>query len=404
MANKHVIDKINKRKFAIDAGVKNEFPSWIADDTVVLLRNVSKTYRVFKNKTDIFINVFKKKEHKVVRALRNINIEVKKGEVIGLIGYNGSGKTTLLKVVSSIITPDVGSEVYVKGSIGTMIALGTGFVNELTGRENIYYRAEVMGIPKEVIEERVEKIIAYSDLGDRVDDPVETYSSGMRARLGFSYYSFIDPDIMIVDEVTAVGDIRFKAKARKTITEMFRSGKTIFFVSHNMDEIEAYCTRAFVLRNGRIVDEGDPAELVAKYKEGKYLTKKVRKKRRRKLRRLRKMRESEEYKDVQLDDLLDKDKSMTGVENEKFFLTEEEREERERQLAQSGIEDFADDSDYDSDDELDVDSADDFEDEILEDYEDGARVTYNSVLREDSEDDEDDDDDEDDNDGDEDDR
>lgn len=320
MAGKNTSDKINRKKFAINAGIKNERPDWLAPDTAVLLRNVNKTYRVFKNKTDIFINVFKAKEHRVVKALRNINIEVKKGEVLGLIGYNGSGKTTLLKVVSKIIAPDVGSEVYVDGSIGTMIALGSGFIDELSGRENIYYRAEIMGIPKDEIEKNIEAIIDYSDLGERIDDPIETYSSGMKARLGFSYYSFIDPDIMIVDEVTAVGDIKFKAKARKTIKEMFQSGKTIFFVSHNMEEIVNYCTRAIVLRKGKIVDEGDPATLVANYKAGMYLTKKAIRKRKRRLKKLEALRTSEEYQDVKLSDLLDNDASMQGVENEEFFM------------------------------------------------------------------------------------
>lgn len=320
MTNKNVSKKLKNQKFLVSAGINNVLPEGVTDDTAVLLRNVSKTYRVFKNKTDIFLNVFFPKQHRVVKALQKINLHVKKGEVVGLIGYNGSGKTTLLKVISRIITPDKNSEVYVNGSIGTMIALGTGFIKELTGRENIYYRAEIMGIPKEQIEKNIEAIIEYSDLEERIDDPIETYSSGMKARLGFSYYSFINPDIMIVDEVTAVGDIKFKAKARKTITDMFKSGKTIFFVSHNMDEIVSYCTRAIVLRKGKIVDEGVPATLVANYKAGMYLTKKAIEKRKRQMEKLEELKISEEYKDIRLNDLLDNDAAMQGIENEEFFM------------------------------------------------------------------------------------
>lgn len=237
----------------------------------IRLRNVSKTFTIFKNTIDIFLNVFVKRPHKTVKALQNINLDIYEGEVLGLIGYNGSGKTTLLKIIAGILVPDDNSEVEVNGTIGTMIALGSGFVDELTGRENIFHRAELLGISKQDINERIDKIIEFSSLNDRIDDKIKTYSSGMKARLGFAFYAFIDPDIMIVDEITAVGDIKFKSKAKKVILDMFKSGKTILFVSHNLNEIVEYCSRAVVIKNGKILEIGDPATLVNNYKENKYL-------------------------------------------------------------------------------------------------------------------------------------
>lgn len=239
-------------------------------DVVIKLRNVSKTFNLFKTTTDLFLNVFFKRPHKQIKALRNISLDIHKGEVLGLIGYNGCGKSTLLKVIAGIVVPDRGSVVETQGTIGTMISLGSGFVDELTGRENIFHRAELLGISKAEITRRLDRIIDFSDLGDRIDDMIKTYSSGMKARLGFAFYAFIEPDIMIVDEVTAVGDIKFKEKAQRTIMDMFQSGKTIIFVSHNLSEIQSYCSRAVVIKKGVVQEIGDPVELVKKYQEKKY--------------------------------------------------------------------------------------------------------------------------------------
>lgn len=239
-------------------------------EVVIKLRNVTKTFNLFKTTTDLFLNVFFKRPHKQIKALTNISLDIHKGEVLGLVGYNGCGKSTLLKIVAGIIVPDKGSVVETTGSIGTMIALGSGFVDELTGRENIFHRAELLGISKTDIAKRLDKIIEFSDLGDRIDDMIKTYSSGMKARLGFAFYAFIEPDIMIVDEITSVGDIKFKEKAQRTIMEMFKSGKTIIFVSHNLSEIQSYCSRVVVIKNGVIQEIGDPIELVKKYQDKKY--------------------------------------------------------------------------------------------------------------------------------------
>jgi teichoic acid transport system ATP-binding protein len=240
------------------------------NETVINIRNLSKTYKLFKKDTDILIDVFHGRPHKPIKALKNIDLTICKGEVFGLIGYNGSGKTTLLKAIAGILVPDVGTQLEVKGTIGTMIALGTGFKEDLSGRSNIYYRSELMGISRKSVDSNIDEIIVYSELGDRIDDRLKTYSSGMKARLGFAFNAFINPDILIVDEITAVGDIKFKEKAQSTIKKLFDSNKTILFVSHNLNEIQSYCTRAAVLKSGEIKDIGDPKTLIENYKKNMY--------------------------------------------------------------------------------------------------------------------------------------
>ena len=240
------------------------------NECVIKIKNLSKTFKVFKSDTDVVIDVFMPRPHKPIKALKNMELEVYKGEVLGLIGLNGSGKTTLLKIIAGILVPDDGAEIEVNGTIGTMIALGTGFNDELTGRENIYYRAELIGIKRKAVENNILTIIEYSGLADRIDDRLSTYSSGMKARLGFAFNAFIEPDILMVDEITAVGDIKFKEKAQKTIRELFNSNKTIIFVSHNLNEIESYCTRVVVLKYGEIKDIGDAATIIENYKNNQY--------------------------------------------------------------------------------------------------------------------------------------
>jgi teichoic acid transport system ATP-binding protein len=236
-------------------------------ETVIKIKNLSKTFKIFKNDTDIFINAIFPRKHKEIKALRKIDLEVKKGEVLGIIGYNGSGKTTLLKIISGIVMPDNGSEIEVNGTLGTMIALGTGFKANLTGRENIYYRSELLGISKDVVDKKIDKMIEYSGLDDRIEDKINTYSSGMKAKLGFAYYAFIEPDILVVDEITSVGDFKFKKKAKKTINDLFNSNKTILFVSHNLDEVENYCTRVLLLKKGKTIAIGKPKEIIDMYKK-----------------------------------------------------------------------------------------------------------------------------------------
>jgi len=192
-------------------------------------------------------------------ALRDVDIEVRRGETVGLIGPNGSGKSTLLKVLSGILRETEGS-VEIHGRVASLLELGAGFDGELTGRENVYLNSALLGVPKAETDALFDEIVAFSELGEFIDNPVKHYSSGMYVRLGFSVAVHVDPDILIVDEVLAVGDAAFQKKCLDRIQDFQRQGKTILFVSHSSGLIEALCTRAVVLGHGRVIFDGSTRE------------------------------------------------------------------------------------------------------------------------------------------------
>jgi ABC-2 type transport system ATP-binding protein len=191
-------------------------------------------------------------------------LDISKGESLGIIGHNGAGKSTLLKVISRVIKPAEG-ELRVSGKIAPLIELGAGFDDELTGRENIFLSASILGFSKKVIEEKYNNIIDFSELGDFINTPLKSYSSGMTARLGFSIATQVNPDILIIDEVLAVGDAHFKKKSKEKISEFRRKGVTILFVSHNMDEVSSLCDRVLWLDHGNMKMLGDPARIIDEY-------------------------------------------------------------------------------------------------------------------------------------------
>lgn len=197
-------------------------------------------------------------------ALEGIDFEVKKGETFGLVGANGSGKSTLLRMINGIYPPDKG-KISVRGRIGALIAVGAGFHPHMTGRENIYLNGTILGMTKEEIEKDFQSILDFAEIGDFIDAPVSTYSSGMYVRLGFAIAIHSKPDIMLVDEILAVGDAKFQRKCLDKIKEMRNSGVTFFLVSHNMQNIEAMCNRALLMDHGRQVMIGTPAEIVPAY-------------------------------------------------------------------------------------------------------------------------------------------
>ncbi|SHF75770.1 ABC transporter ATP-binding protein [Ornithinibacillus halophilus] len=199
-------------------------------------------------------------------ALRNLNFEVKEGEVLGIIGHNGAGKSTLCKVLTKIYKPDEG-DIEVLGQTSALLGYGTGFNNQLTGRDNIYLNAMLLGIPKERVDEKHEEIIDFSGIRKAIDKPVKTYSSGMKSRLGFSIAAILKPDIFIIDEALSTGDISFQQKASERIQEIIESAKAVIIVSHNMNFVEKVCTRAIWMKKGEIIYDGAPEETVAKYKE-----------------------------------------------------------------------------------------------------------------------------------------
>lgn len=197
-------------------------------------------------------------------ALKNISFEVKRGETLGIIGANGAGKTTILKILSRITEPTEGSA-EIRGRVGSLLEAGTGFHSELTGRENVYFNGAILGMRKREIESKFDEIVAFADLERFIDTPIKRYSTGMQMRLGFSVAAHLETEIMVVDEVLAVGDAAFQKKCLGTLGQAAGKGRTVLFVSHNMGAIRGLCRRAIRLDQGRIVDDGESGVVVARY-------------------------------------------------------------------------------------------------------------------------------------------
>jgi len=199
-------------------------------------------------------------------ALRNVGFQVTHGESLAVIGPNGAGKSTLLQVLAGIIEPSEG-EVAVRGQISSLLTLGAGFDQELSGYDNILLAGAFLGIPHREMAARLPGIIEFADLGQFIDATIKTYSSGMRARLGFAIATAVDPDVLLLDEVLSTGDEVFRAKSRGRIIELMKSAKAIVMVTHDMNWVTEFCNRAILLEKGRIVAEGEPAELVALHQD-----------------------------------------------------------------------------------------------------------------------------------------
>ena len=197
-------------------------------------------------------------------ALKGINLEIKKGEAVGIIGGNGAGKSTLLKILSQVTAPTSG-DVWINGKISSMLEVGTGFHGELTGRENIYMNGAILGMTKKEVDAKIESIIDFSECRQFIDTPVKRYSSGMYVKLAFAVASHLDADIMVMDEVLAVGDMKFQKKCLKKMGDEAHGGKTVLYVSHNMNTIRELCSRCVVLERGRIIFDGDVEQAIAIY-------------------------------------------------------------------------------------------------------------------------------------------
>ncbi len=229
-------------------------------DTIIELKNVTKEYPVRRGFRDLrgqggFLDWIRGKKVERFRALDNINFDIYCGETVGIIGKNGSGKSTLLKIIAGVTLPTQG-RVIVHGRVASLLELGAGFHPLLTGRENIYLNAGLLGMRKAQVNEVIEQIIDFSGIREFIDQPVDTYSSGMYVRLGFAVASFVNPDIFLVDEVLSVGDEEFQRKCRQRIGELREQGKTIVFVSHDLGTVNALCNRVFLLDRGKLIDRG----------------------------------------------------------------------------------------------------------------------------------------------------
>ena len=217
-----------------------------------------------------FVNFFsfkkrkKDKKNETFWALNDVSLKVKKGEVVGLIGSNGAGKSTLLKVVSRVMKPTKG-KVTVNGDISPMIELGAGFDMNLTARENIYLNGAILGYSKKFLIEKFDEIVEFSELRDFLDVPVKNFSSGMIAKLAFSIATIVNPQILIVDEILSVGDIKFQEKSKNKMMEMITGGTTVLYVSHSIDSIKSLCTKVVWLEHGKIIKIGDPKEICDEY-------------------------------------------------------------------------------------------------------------------------------------------
>lgn len=239
------------------------------DNYSIKVNNVSKVYRLYDKPSDRLkeaLSPTRKSRHKEYFALSDVSFNVKKGETVGLIGVNGAGKSTMLKIITGVLTPSKGS-VEIDGKISALLELGAGFNGEYTGMENIYLNGTMMGFTKAEVEKRIDDILKFADIGDFINQPVKTYSSGMFVRLAFAVAINIDPEILIVDEALSVGDVFFQAKCYKKFEEFKKLGKTILLVSHSLSSINKYCDRVILLNHGQKFDEGKPADMIDLYKK-----------------------------------------------------------------------------------------------------------------------------------------
>jgi len=238
-------------------------------EVAIKVENVSKMYKLYNKPTDRLkeaVGFSKKKLYREHFALNNVDISVNKGECVGIIGTNGAGKSTVLKIITGVLNPSSGN-VSINGRISALLELGAGFNQDYTGIENIYLNGTMIGFTKEEIDERLQSILDFADIGDFVYQPVKTYSSGMFVRLAFAVAINIDPEILIVDEALSVGDVFFQAKCYKKFEEFKAQGKTILFVSHDLNSVSKYCDRVILLDHGKKVAEGKPGAIIDMYKK-----------------------------------------------------------------------------------------------------------------------------------------
>jgi ABC-type polysaccharide/polyol phosphate transport system ATPase subunit len=236
--------------------------------------NITKVFKRLSSHTTLkkaFIDAITFNKNKQVKklkftALKDVSFTVKKGETFGIIGPNGAGKSTLLKILCGIMKPNSG-KIAINGSLSALLELGTGFHPELTGRENILINGLILGLSKKEIVAKYDEIIEFSGIKDFIDEPIKTYSSGMAVRLSFSVAVNVNPDILILDEVLAVGDAEFQTKSKKRIEEFINSGRTVLLVSHDKSSILSYCSEAVLLYKGSVIAKGKPEEVVDKYEE-----------------------------------------------------------------------------------------------------------------------------------------
>lgn len=238
------------------------------NNTVIKITDLVKEYKMYSNKKARLLEALLPhyKNHTTFKAMDNLNLEIKKGEVLGILGKNGAGKSTLLKMITGVVSPTSGT-LEVNGKISSLLELGAAFNPDLTGYENIYQHGQVMGLTDKEIKEKEKEIIDFADIGEHLSQPVKTYSSGMFARLAFACAINVEPDILIVDEVLSVGDMAFQLKCFKKFEQFKNDGKTIIFVTHNINDVMTNCNRVIILENGKKTFDGNVKDGVNRYKK-----------------------------------------------------------------------------------------------------------------------------------------
>ncbi len=240
-------------------------------ETVLTVDNVSVKYRLTEQKIDdlkdYLIKLFKRElRYKEFLALQNISFSLNKGDRLAILGMNGAGKSTLLKVIAGVLKASEG-RVTKQGTVVPLLELGAGFDMQYTGSENIYLYGAMLGYSKTFLDEKYQEIVEFAELGEFINVPVKNYSSGMKARLGFSIATIVEPDILILDEVLSVGDAKFRKKSEKKVMDMFDKGVTVLFVSHNEQQVKSLCTKAILLEHGQMTAKGTVDEVLPIYKK-----------------------------------------------------------------------------------------------------------------------------------------
>lgn len=237
----------------------------------IIVDNVSMKFNLSKEKVDslkdyIIKSIKKEIKYNEFWALQNVSFTVEKGDRVGILGLNGAGKSTLLKVIAGVFKPTEGS-VTKHGKMVPLLELGAGFDQQYTGKENIYLYGAMLGYSKSFIEEKFDEIVEFSELKEFIDVPIKNYSSGMKARLGFSIATLVSPDILILDEVLSVGDAKFRKKSEKKVLSMFDKGVTVLFVSHSLQQVQRLCNKAMILEKGKLIAYGDIDEISEQYEK-----------------------------------------------------------------------------------------------------------------------------------------
>ena len=237
------------------------------EHTIISVQNVTKTYKLYEKPSDRVKEAFhpgRKRYHTPFNAVNDVSLSIKRGDTVGIIGRNGSGKSTLLQIICGILNPNKG-KVIVDGRVSALLELGAGFNPEFSGRENVYLNASILGLKNKEIDDCFDEIVAFADIGNFIEQPVKSYSSGMYVRLAFAVAINVNPDILIVDEALSVGDTLFQSKCYAKFREFQKKGVTILFVTHALDLITRYCTQAFLLEKGRIHASGPAKDVVDEY-------------------------------------------------------------------------------------------------------------------------------------------